>query len=1446
MKIKFSNSVVYKIVSVFAALVMLLATAPASQSLKALSDIEATQVNAASSLLSSSVISPPGHTHESTALNSPVMFIENVGQFDEGARFQVRGGDRTIWLADDAVWITLLEQRPAIDDQQPARDDPRSSRGAVIRRSSVKGVNIQLSFVEANPHLRIEPFNRLNTRISYFIGDDPTRWRADAPAWGGVRYKDLYPGIDLEITGEDGRLAQRLVARASADLNQVRLRVEGADAMRLDGDRLRLSTAVGEYTLPLLSVVGASGASLGNPTLAGHQVALPFAASIPNAPSTINNQQTATSAPSDLLYSTFLGGEGGDIGWAVAVDTNGAAYVTGQTNSSTFPTTPGVFDPGCGTDGNCNGYWYYHDVFVAKLSADGSELEYSTYLGGENHDTGQSIAVDANGAAYVTGRTLSGNFPTTPGAFRTPHPSPGGWAAFVTKLDASGSALSYSTFIHDGSQGLGVAVDTNGAAYVTGQTLSPTFPTTPGAFDRSHNGLWDAFVTKLNASGSGLEYSTYLGGSGQDCEANGDYRECAIAVDANGAAYVTGMTASANFPTTSDALYRSNRGGFDFFVTKLNPGGSGLEYSTYLGGSADEYCYACAVAVDTSGAAYVTGQTASSDFPTANAFDASYNGGAWDGFAAKLNPPGSALAYSTYLGGGGEEGGHSIAVDGTDSAYVTGYTFSSDFPATSGAFDTTHNGGRDAFVARLDAGGAGLAYATFLGGGGHDRGYGIAVDGADGAYIAGETYSSDFPVTPGAFDTSFNGSGDAFVAKLHVGSANVSLRVLDENGAPLPWHRLVTQTLRLEAEVLQGMYPDVMTATVESSNSQLTTSVLLERVETSNKYRGAVPLNQIVNRAATNTAAAALYVRDDYTQEQIEFEYELAAAFLADLGPESRWRGIAQGNGDEERFIPPANLEFMQAAGYEVVTVTLQSPQTAATRAFVHNQAEILLYVGHGHHDDNYLDLNGERSAKPDDFINGVWTEGLNKVILMGCSVLDINDYNSWWPGGSHLASPGKKWATIPGPEQLMGFQYMAPLVGDPDDKGERAIELWSLYYTEVSPWWCLNESAGICAWRLATSVNINPLTRFPTATAIDTDKYYYWKKWFQIPHLNIDVFTWQSVPRDEWELDRDDLGALMGSPVELHFYDRDGHHLGPNSSGGFDTDIPGSSYQIPEGTDYKVAFIRNADLSDEYIVRLVGTGAGTFDFNLLIPERNVGVRYDVAYVDIPVVTGTLGTIDLRSGTSFTLSLDMDGDGWFEQQLTPTAMTTHMLVPPYTLYDGFNRPDSTTLGPQWVETSGDWDIVAGQLHLRTDGHQREVAASRVFTETRFTIESRITGLGYGTKPPDHYELFFGADARGRGGYGVMYEPQRQRLSLMKHQRQLASVSIYLATESWYNLRLVRDGGTGSIQIYLDQGEGYGTEPVLEANDTTYPTLGRLGWRARSKGFDFYVDWITVR
>ncbi len=382
-------------------------------------------------------------------------------------------------------------------------------------------------------------------------------------------------------------------------------------------------------------------------------------------------------------------------------------------------------------------------------------LSYSTYLGGSGNDAAYGIAVDSAGCAYIVGETGSLDFPRVNPA----QASFGGVSdVLVAKLNASGTALMYATYLGGSSRdsGRAIAVDAAGNAYITGFTDSTNFPVTAGALQTSAQGYRSAFVVKLNPAGSAIVYATYLGGSGETYGAG-------IALDSSANAYVTGYTSSLSFPTTAGAFRRTYGGGFnDAFAAKLNPAGSALVYSTYLGGSAGDT--AGGIAVDASGNAYLTGQTASSDFPVQNGFQPT-KAGTSNAFVTKLNAAGSALVYSSFLGGIGVTTGTAIAIDPAGNAYLTGSTASANFPVTAGAYQTVNRGGYDAFVTKVGSAGNALVYSTLVGGSAQDQANAIAVDGAQNAYITGLTASADFPGV--AAEGSYHGGYDCYAAGLN-------------------------------------------------------------------------------------------------------------------------------------------------------------------------------------------------------------------------------------------------------------------------------------------------------------------------------------------------------------------------------------------------------------------------------------------------------------------------------------------------------------------------------------------------------------------------------------------------------------------------------------------------------------------------------------------------------
>ncbi len=678
----------------------------------------------------------------------PLSFEANRGQTDSQVKFLARGRGYTLFLTAEEAVLSLRSAGP-----------------------------LRMRLVGAHPRPATVGEQELPGKSHYFIGNDPQKWRTNVPNYAAVRYRQVYPGVDLVYYGNEGQLEHDFVVAPGASPRAIRLRVEGADQVSLEenGD-LRLLLAGRELRL-LRPVIyqqeGAERRQIGGGYVlrARHEVGFQVGE--------YDRQKPLVIDPIVLSYSSFLGGNLDDEGNAIAVDSAGNAYVTGSTNSLNFPVR-GAFQ---GTKPNTP---EVPDVFVAKVNPAGNALVYSTFLGGpgdnthNGNSTGYAIAVDSSGAAYVAGETSTAKFPVQNAA----QGAIGGVApdAFVAKLNPAGSALAYSTYLggNGDDYARGIALDSQGNAYVIGETHSTDFPTL-NAFRSTHGSAADprfpdTSVTKLNPAGA-LAYSTYLGKS----------TGRAIAVDSAGSAYVTGEVTDAAllgtsdlFPTTPGAFKTQTSGGVETFVTKLNSQGNALAYSTVLGES-----NAYAIAVDSAGNAYVTGHTPNPQFPTTpNAFQRTFAGGPGfrDAFVTKLNPTGSALVYSTFLGGNNEDAGRAIAVDSVGFAWVTGFTRSTNFPV-SGAFQQTFGGGTcgkpgetpvacsDVFITELNASGTALVVSTFFGGNNEDEGHGIAVDSVGYPYVTGFTRSANFP-TRNPFQAEFGGPAgpppgtDAFVVKM--------------------------------------------------------------------------------------------------------------------------------------------------------------------------------------------------------------------------------------------------------------------------------------------------------------------------------------------------------------------------------------------------------------------------------------------------------------------------------------------------------------------------------------------------------------------------------------------------------------------------------------------------------------------------------------------------------
>jgi hypothetical protein len=669
----------------------------------------------------------------------PPSFEINRGQTDSRVKFLSRGRGYTIFLT------------------------PREAVLAVSDGSHSQA--LQMSLAGSNREPSISGLHQLPGKSNYFVGNDPRKWRSNIPLYSEVLFRQVYPKIDLLYHTNQKQLEFDFRVAPHADPNLIELNLAGARELRVndEGD-LVASIDGGEirFDPPQLYQIERT------PSRGEKRIALHDAAYVVTG-TRIKFRLPAYDSGKMLVidpvagYSTLLGGNGDSFGNAIAVDSAGHAYVAGGTTSSDFPITAGSFQTTYAGD---NGFGYQGvvgDAFVTKLNASGTGVMYSTYIGGSGGDDAYGIALDAAGNAYLTGGTNSADFPETAGAWQGS--CCGLTDVFVTKLNATGSALVYSTHIGvegEGTRGFGIAIDSAGSAYVTGNA-GPGFPTTPGALKTECNCFTDGYVFKLDPTGASAIYSTFVGGSSVE------YGE-AIAVDNSGRAWVTGYSASSDFPTTANAFQLTNKGGVDGFVSVLNPAGSRLNYSTLLGGSGDEEGYKIAV---NSGKAYLTGYTSSTDFPvTAGAFQTRFGGGNSDAFIAKIDPTksGSAsLVYGTFLGGNGDENLSNfqrdiLSVDSSGNVYVTGATTSPNFPLLH-ALQASAQGGWDAYVSVLNSTGSQLRFSTYLGGSNDDFGRGIAFrNGA--VYLTGQTYSQNFPTTRGAFQRSFKGTSDAFVTKI--------------------------------------------------------------------------------------------------------------------------------------------------------------------------------------------------------------------------------------------------------------------------------------------------------------------------------------------------------------------------------------------------------------------------------------------------------------------------------------------------------------------------------------------------------------------------------------------------------------------------------------------------------------------------------------------------------
>ena len=736
------------------------------------------------------VEAPPTATSGTTSTLAPLAqlplaFEPNVGQTDSSASYLAHGPGYAVYLTATGAVLSIV--RPQTEPAAGAGGSyvtPDGHPTPLAAHPSFAQSGVRLRFVGADPHATVAAQNPLATRVNYLLGADPQQWHTDVPTYARVVYSGVYPGVDLVYDGTQGQLEYTWRVAAGADPGAIRLAVDGAQGLAFAADgALVLHTPAGDLRqgLPVAyqEVNGQRQAVDVRYTLgAGNAVGLILGPYDHSQPLVIDPV---------VSYGTYLGGTNITYGYGIAVDSAGEAYVTGSTCACNFPVVNAYQSTAVsGTE-----------AYVSKFSADGHALLYSTYLGGSGNDSGYGVALDGANNIYVAGSTTSTDFPVAGALPALQSHNAGGTDGFLSKLNAAGTSLLYSTYL--GGSGddevYGLAVDATGHAYLAGDTTSTTYITTTNALQPSFNNgkptatcakppCDDAFVTKLDTTQGGsnsLDYSTYYGGSNND-KAKG------IALDSAGDAYIAGFTVSTDLHTQNP--YQAHLDTAispidDAFVAELNPTGTGLLYGTYFGGASLDDAYG--IALDSGRHVYITGGTNSFDLPTTPGVVQPQDRGSREVFVAKFDPTqaisSSQLLYSTYIGGYDDDWGQAIAVDSAGDAYVTGvadatgYTNNTGnfFPYVHGLVDAV-TGNQDAFVAELTPSATAFVYNTPLGGPMNETGYGIAADSAGNAYVVGTANPGSFPVA-GAYQPVAQCTS-AFVAKL----APLA------SGGVVPWH----------------------------------------------------------------------------------------------------------------------------------------------------------------------------------------------------------------------------------------------------------------------------------------------------------------------------------------------------------------------------------------------------------------------------------------------------------------------------------------------------------------------------------------------------------------------------------------------------------------------------------------------------------------------------------